>query len=65
MTKKPQPIFVDTVQVLQLIHKALRTRDPARLAAADSVLSGLILHIRHERAAIPQALAEHLDVLTN
>jgi hypothetical protein len=57
-------MIVDTLATLALIHKAHRTGDAALIAAADSVLSGLILHIKHGQAVLDKRLRPHLDVLT-
>lgn len=61
---KERTRVVDTIGTLTLIHKALRAKDPALLGAAESVLSGLILHLRYPQAPLPGELSEALDLLT-
>lgn len=58
-----QYIVVDTVQTLERVHRALRTGDAAAIEAADSVLSALILHLKHQQAPLPTAVQPALDLL--
>lgn len=56
-------IRIQTVPTLQLIHQALRSGDPRQLAAAESVLSALIVVVRREEADIPNAVGPYLETL--
>lgn len=58
-------IRIQTVPTLQLVHRALRSADPQLLAAADSVLSALIVVLRREEADVPNEVGPHLKRLTD
>lgn len=55
---------VDTVALLKEVHQALRdvqlTGDKELLGAAESVLSVLVVVIRHEQASVPDSIAPYL-----
>jgi hypothetical protein len=55
---------IDTVSLLKEVHSALQevqqTGDQELLAAAESVLSALIVVIRHERAEVPDQLGPYI-----
>ena len=57
-------IEIDTVALLKEVHAALRevqrTGDPELLAAAESVLSCLVVVIRHEQASVPAELGPYI-----
>ena len=55
---------IDTVALLKEVHSALKeiqqSGDPELLAAAESVLSALVVVIRHERASIPDEVGPYV-----
>lgn len=57
-------IRVNTVTLLKAVHEALqeyqRTGDIELLAAAESVLSALVVVIRYEEASVPDTLGPYL-----
>lgn len=60
-------IRIQTVPTLQAVHMALRevqrTGDQELLAAAESVLSALIVVARQEEADVPNAVGPYLHKL--
>jgi hypothetical protein len=58
---------IDTVVLLKEVHSALRecqrTGDIELLAAAESVLSALVVVIRHEQASVPDAVGPYIVTL--
>lgn len=58
-----QQIVVDVVETLQQVHNAFASGDKRRMAAAESVLSALILHLRDREAIMPGEVQKYLDRL--
>lgn len=58
---------IDTVSLLKEVHRALQevqqTNDKELLAAAESVLSALVVVIRHEQAHVPDQLGPYIVTL--
>lgn len=58
---------IETVSLLREVHRALQevqqTGDKELLAAAESVLSALVVVIRHEQASVPDALGPYIVTL--
>lgn len=63
--KDRSPILVNTAEVLEKVHAALtagrEARDPELVASAESVLSALVLVLRHKTAELPAAVRAHLE----
>lgn len=56
-------LVIDVVDTLDQIHNAFASGEPARMAAAESVLSALILNLREREAILPVAVQTYLDRL--
>lgn len=54
---------IDTVALLKDVHRALQTGDPELVAAAESVLSALVVVLRHEQAKVPDQLGPYIVTL--
>jgi hypothetical protein len=57
--------IVSVVHALQLVHDGLLSNDPQRQSDAESVMSALIVHLRHRQAVLPDDLRDHLRRLEN
>ena len=58
-----ETVIVDTARTLALVHRGLAAG--GELAdAAESVLSALVLQLRHPQCTLPGALRSRLDLLT-
>jgi hypothetical protein len=57
--------IVSVVHALQLVHDGLVSNDPQRQSDAESVMSALIVHLRHRQAVLPEGVINHLDRLEN
>lgn len=54
---------VVTVEALAWCQTGINSTDPRICAAAESVLSALVLHLRHRKATLPDALDGHVELL--
>lgn len=56
-------LVVDVVATLEQVHNAFASGDADRMAAAESVLSALILNLREREAILPVEVQTYLDRL--
>ena len=54
---------IDVTETLALTQRGLRAEDPDVLSSAESVLSYLVLHLKHRKAPVPGRLLPHLERL--
>ena len=59
-----RPFVVRTQDTLGLVHAGIMSNDEAATAAAESVLSALVLHLKHPQCSLPGALRSRFDLLT-
>lgn len=59
----PRPVRVATAPAVQLVHQHHDNPDPAVRDAADTILSALVLHLRHPEAVLPAECEPHLRLL--
>lgn len=52
MTKSSR-YWVNTAETVALCHKAMKSDDPKVVAAAESVLSAIVVTLRYETAPLP------------
>lgn len=48
--------IISVVHALQLVHDGLKSSDQQDQDDAESLLSAIILHLRHRQAVLPDAL---------
>lgn len=51
---------MDVATTLRSAQKALHSDDPQTVASAESVVSYLVLHLKHSKAPVPHKLRGHL-----
>lgn len=56
-------VIIDVVDTLEQIHNAFSSGESSRMAAAESVLSALILNLREREAILPSDVQTYLDRL--
>lgn len=54
---------IDVTETLALAQRGLRTEDSAVISSAESVISYLVLHLKHRKAPVPGRLLPHLERL--
>lgn len=54
---------METATALSVCHSALKHPDPVVQAAGESVLSALVVTLRHERVVLPAELEEHYKLI--
>lgn len=67
MTRKRKPqtqATIDVADTLRQVQNALASKDPEQIAAAESILSLLVLNLRHKQAMVPIEVRDYLDKIT-
>lgn len=54
---------IDVADTIALAQRGLRAENAAVVLSAESVLSYLVLHLKHRKAPVPGGLRPHLDRL--
>ena len=56
-------VYVNTAEALVTCHRALKSKNPKVQAAAESVLSALVVTLRHEKTALPIEINAHYELI--
>lgn len=56
-------MIINTLDALRLCQRGVKNSNPAVAIAAESVLSFVVLHLKHKRVQLPDALVAHHKTL--